>query len=281
MSKVYLTKISLGSLLCLLTLSVGCCINVGGCYKTKYEKTVHLSVPLPSGSSFTAQTHNGSITINGSDVADCNLTATIIAKAATEEKARELAEEIKIKLEPFGNKLTAKIIQPKCRINRSFSVNLDINIPNQTNMEIITHNGNIRITNIIGQLNGGTHNGNVITEQISGTVRLETHNGSIICKDISGDMKLRTHNGRINAAYSRNAPSVFDSSIVSYNGGINFTAPPNLSATVNVSTHNGSINTDLPINIIGKISKNQLTGTIGKGLGKLHLETHDGSIKIR
>ena len=36
---------------------------------------------MQTGSTFAAQTHNGSITIEGAEVADCNLTATIVAHA--------------------------------------------------------------------------------------------------------------------------------------------------------------------------------------------------------
>ncbi len=94
-------------------------------------------------------------------------------------------------------------------------------------------------------------------------------------------MELRTHNGGVKAAYAKNAPPVCNISIVTHNGGVDFTAPSNLSAEVEVATHNGSINTDLPITVIGKVTKRKLTGTIGTGQGKLHLETHNGSIKIR
>jgi DUF4097 and DUF4098 domain-containing protein YvlB len=62
---------------------------------------------------------------------------------------------------------------------------------------------------------------------------------------------------------------------------VEFVAPPNFSAEVNVSTHNGSIKTDIPITVTGKVRKGRLTGTIGTGEGKLHLETHNGSITIK
>jgi hypothetical protein len=51
---------------------------------------------------------------------------------------------------------------------------------------------------------------------------------------------------------------------------------------VEASTHNGSVHTDLPVTVVGKVSKNELKGTIGAGQGgKLHLETYNGSIRIR
>jgi len=69
--------------------------------------------------------------------------------------------------------------------------------------------------------------------------------------------------------------------IVTHNGDIDFTSPPNFSAKADISTHNGSIRTALPITVVGEVSKRELRGTIGSGEGRLHLETHNGSIKIK
>ena len=281
MKKGYLTKMSLGCLLCLLAAVSSCNIQIGCWPGVKYERTVQVSVPLQPGSVLAAQTHNGSITVTGADVADCNVIATIIARAATEEEAKRVAEETKIKLEPFGGKLTVKIEKPASMTNQSVSVNLNVTVPNHTDLQLSSHNGAIKISDITGEVNGTTHNGGAVASRVSGNIKLQTHNGSITCKETSGDMKLRTHNGSVKASYAETAPPVCNVSIVTHNGGVNFTAPVNFSAVVEVSTHNGSINTGLPITVIGKVSKRKLTGKIGTGEGKLHLETHNGSIRIR
>lgn len=282
MENGFLKKVSLGSLLCLLIVAAGCCINIGSCaMRAKYERTVQLSAPLSPGSSFTAQTYNGSITITGADVTDCNLTATIIGRAVTEEDAKKVAEQTTIKLEPFGDKLTAKIDKPTFRFNKSVSVSLNVTVPNNTGLELTTHNGRVEITNVTGPLNATTHNGKVTAEQASGTIELHTHNGSVICREVSGDTQLKTHNGSIKVYYSEDAPSVCDISLITYNGGIDLMTPSNFSGEVEASTNNGSINTELPITVSGKLSKRRLTGKIGTGQGRLHLETHNGSIRIR
>ncbi len=281
MENGHFKKITLACLLCLLTTMMGCYTDIGCWPRAEYQRTVQLSAPLPPGSGFANRTHNGSITITGADVTDCNLTATIIARAMTEENAQKLAGETKIKLEPSGNRLIAKIEKPTFMTNRSVCVNLDITVPNHTDLELTTHNGRVRITNITGCINGTTHNGGVTAEQTSGTIELHTHNGSVTCREVSGDVKLYTHNGKINAVYSKDAASVCNVSMETHNGGIDFTAPPNFSAVVEASTHNGSINSDLPITVSGKINRRKLTGTISTGEGKLHLESHNGSIKIR
>ena len=278
MVSVLLKKVLLVSLLCLLAVGIGSCINIGG---AKYERTVQLSAPLSPGSNFTAQTHNGSITIAGADVVDCNLTATIIGRASTEEGAKKIVEQTTIKLIPSPNKLTARIHKPKLSFSQSVSVSLDVRIPDNADLELTTHNGALVITNITGRLNGTTHNGKVTAEQVSGTAELYTHNGSVTCKEISGDTKLETHNGSIKVYYSNDAPSVCDISLITHNGGVELETPKNISGELEASTHNGSINTELPITVKGKVSKKRLTGTIGTGQGKLYLETHNGSIKIK
>lgn len=282
MKKHYFAKVSLGCLLCLVILSAGCCINIGSCFmQAKYERTMQLSAPLSPGSTFEAQTHNGSITINGAEVTECSLTATIVTRAATDEEALELSNQVNVTLVPSGNRLTAKIDKPTNLINKSVSVSLDVQLPNQTDLELVTHNGAVEISDVTGKLEATTHNGKVTCERISGTTTFETHNGSVTCSEISGNTQLKSHNGGIEAFYTSTAPSACDISMVTHNGGIELKTPPNLSAKIDVSTHNGSIKTDLPITVSGEITRNKLTGTIGAGEGKLHLETHNGSIRIR
>jgi hypothetical protein len=281
MKNHHFAKVSLGCLLSLVMFLTGC-IYIGSCsMRAKYERTEQLSAPLSAGSTFEAQTHNGSIKINGADVTQCSLTATIITRAATDEEAQELSEQVNVRLVPSGSRLTVKIDKPTNLINKSVSVSLDVELPNQTDLELITHNGRVELANITGRTNATTHNGKVTTENITGTTTLKTHNGSVTCNEISGDSQLTSHNGSVKAFYSGSASSVSDISMTTHNGSIELATPPDYSAQVRASTNNGSINTDLPITVIGKVSKRKLTGTIGTGEGQLHLETHNGSIRIR
>ena len=277
MKKNYRTILIVSCCLCPLLILSGCEISLA-----KYTRDVQLSAPLSAGSTFAAQTYNGSITIHGADIADCNLTATITGRAATEEAAKKLAEKTKITLEPLGNKLTAKIEKPTgLRMGQSVDVSLDVQVPDHTSLELMTHNGSVEITNITGEVDGTTHNGKVTAEKVSGTAKLLTHNGSIRCKEISGDTQLKTHNGSVKVYYAITASPVCNVSLITHNGGIDFTAPPDFSAAVEASTHNGSIKTDLPVTVVGEVSKRKLKGTIGTGQGKLHLRTYNGSIKIQ
>jgi len=139
MKNHYFTKISLGCLLCLFMFMAGC-ISIGGCLmQAKYERTVQLSAPLSPGSAFEAKTHNGSIKINGAEVADCNMTATIVTRAATDEEARELSEKVKVTLVPSGNRLITKIDKPTQLINKSVSVTVSTSKCRTRRTSILLH----------------------------------------------------------------------------------------------------------------------------------------------
>jgi len=269
-----------------LTVSIAVCLLLGitGCEipSAKYERTVQLSAPLSAGYSFKAETHNGSITVEGRDEEGCDVTAVITGRASSVETAKDIADRTKVRLKNSGNKITVEIKKPMLGLHESVSVSLDAKLPNKTNNLLLgTHNGDVTVSNIKGKVDGSTHNGRIKTSGVSGETKLETHNGAVVCDEISGNAWLSTHNGNIKTSYAADAPGVCEISLKTYNGSIDIKTPPNLSAVVNLSTHNGSIKTELPITLIGTVSKNKLQGKIGEGLGKLQLSTHNGSIKIR
>jgi DUF4097 and DUF4098 domain-containing protein YvlB len=164
----------------------------------EYEREVQVSAPLAAGSIFAAQTSRGSLTITGADVADCNVTAKITARAVSEEEAKRLAEETKITLEPSGNKLICKIERPVLINNQSVGVSLTATVPRQTTIECRSSRGSIDLSNIEGDVKGRTSRGSITVEHVSGSVDLNTSRGAITCKDISGaNLELVTSRGNV------------------------------------------------------------------------------------
>jgi hypothetical protein len=248
-------------LLCSLLLDarIACCCDND---KAKYEKTEHLSSPIAPGQTLELQNNVGKITVTGADVKDCNVTATITAKATTEEKAEKLAEEVQIKLQPHGDKLHIKTEAPDNKSEQSITIDFDITVPKETALQLAADVGEINITDI------------------TKSIKAETDVGAISCKEITGDIDIQTNVGEVKVLYSRTAPGTCNANIKTDIGEINFAAPPDLSAKVNASTDIGSIETSLPLTIKGILGKKS-SGTIGKGEGKITLETNIGSIKIK
>jgi DUF4097 and DUF4098 domain-containing protein YvlB len=276
MRKFLLTKLSLPVVISL------CFLFGAGCIPSaEYERVVNLSEPLGSAKAFEAETHNGSVTVNGAATNMCDVTATITARADTEENAKKLADKVRVWLDTSGPRIAARIEKPGLAGWQHVGVAFDVKITNHINLDLVTHNGSVEIADITGEVEATTHNGAVTTRAVTGNHRLTTHNGRISCHRISGDIELQTHNGSVDVVYADNAPTPGKVDVVTHNGGIDFTSPPNLSAKADIATHNGSIHTALPITVVGEVSKRELRGTIGSGQGRLHLKTHNGSITIK
>lgn len=270
-------------LFCAIITLAGCYIQVNGCGmgREKCEKTVKLTEGMGKGGTFAAETHNGSITITGAETNDCNVTAVITARAVSKERAEQIAAETKVKLERSGEKLTVQIEKPVLGANESVDASYSVKLPRNMNLELKTHNGNIAIADIEGNVRGETHNGNIDATHTAGTIDFKTHNGSIACNDVKGNLKLVTHNGNIKTIYAQDAGGICEVSGETHNGSIDVTLPHKFSGKADIATHNGAIRTNLPITVVGEVGKRHIEGTIGSGEGKLYLKTHNGSISIR
>ena len=279
--KIKITLLS--NMLIFSLILVGCTFNFSCVDQSqKFTKILHMPPMLLSpGSSFSTVTHNGSIEVLGSNVTDCNVIATIIGRASTVEAAEEVVEKTKLNFEQSGEGLILKIDRPSNLIHRSVSVNLDIILPDTINLNLESHNGKIEIENITGNVTAISHNGRIFGKNISGQTKFTSHNGNVEAENISGDVDYLSHNGRVEAELSQTAAPDTNITMVTHNGGIDLTTPPNYSANIDISTHNGSIDSALPVTVSGNFSKNKLTGIIGDGQGTLKLETHNGSITIR
>ena len=184
-------KSSLICLLCMLTISAGSCINFGDWWpRVEYKKTEKFDAPLAPGSILALDNEVGSITIDGQDVVNCDVTAAITVKAPTEKEAKELAEQIKIELKQDGNTLTVNTTRPRKKKRRSISINFKVTVPKQTALQVSSDVGEIQVSNI--------------TESI----KAKTDVGKIYCKEISGDIDLQADVGKVNVVYSKTASPV-------------------------------------------------------------------------
>jgi len=201
MNGIY-TRLSLACLLGLILLAASSCICVVGCgdwnAMAKYERQVDLSAPLEPGSSFSAETRDGSITLEGTQTAECSLVATIRTRAATVEEAAELAEQIQVRLEPTGAVLKVVIDKPATIRNAHYGVSLTGTVPTQTNLLLVTSDGSVHIANIEGTVDARTSDGSIEIKGIKGDTKLKTSDGRITCTRVeAGTLDVHTSDGGI------------------------------------------------------------------------------------
>ena len=90
----------------------GCSTSVDDALKAKAERKVELDYPLGSGSALAVSTASGSIRVAGDQTNDAHVVATIVARAATRQQARELAEQRTVRFERTDNGVQIKVDRP-------------------------------------------------------------------------------------------------------------------------------------------------------------------------
>ncbi len=200
MNKGMCVRASLVCMLAVMLFMGTSCVYVNGCCGSwaKAERQVDLSASLAPGSSFSAQTGDGSITLEGTQTGRCQLIATIRTHASTEEGAEELLDQIQVRLESTADGLQMVIDRPRTIRNAGFGVSLAGSVPTQTHLNLITSDGSIRINHIEGNVDARTSDGSIGVEDVTGDVKLKTSDGSITASRIeTGTLDLNTSDGSI------------------------------------------------------------------------------------
>ncbi len=186
-------------LLALLPFLATSCIYVEGRGLTAgHEKQVPLSAPLEPGRSFSAETQDGSIVIEGTDANECTVRATVVTHARTKDRAEELAAKIEVKLERSWDGLKVVIKKPLIIENASYGVSLEATVPTQTSVALTTNDGALHITNITGTMSARTSDGRIQARDTTGDAKFQTSDGDITCIRLSAPtLDCYTNDGRI------------------------------------------------------------------------------------
>jgi hypothetical protein len=143
----------------------------------------------------------------------------------------------------------------------AYTVDYEIKVPKQIDLNIENTNGDIEVL------------------QINGRIRLETTNGNIDAREIEGLAKCNSTNGSIRAEFTE-VPEGDRLSFKTTNGSISVHFPEDFGGMFDLKTVNGTINSDFPIQVEGHWLQKQFHGQVYEGTCDLHCSTVNGSIDL-
>jgi hypothetical protein len=193
-----------------LAAAVALMLSMGGCivihngewegfwsHRARFERTAELQHAMPAGGTLVVSTSSGSIETTGQETDQVQVVAKITARAATEDEAQKLAEEVTIGFQESGNKLEIKADKPTLHKSR-ISISYTIATPRQMSLDCESASGSLKVRDLTGNVNARTASGSVEAAQIKGAVRLRSASGSVRCEDVSGgDVDLDTASGSV------------------------------------------------------------------------------------
>lgn len=195
------------------------------------------------------------------------------------------------------------------------SVHFEVEVPSQTQTEVRTGGGSIRLSSLRGDSELKTSGGAIDVAGLSGRLDARTSGGPIQLQEVDGDARVDTSGGKIDVAsldgsltaHTSGGPIHIDrvtgyveaetsggpifvnfgrgnarGGVLDTSGGsIEVELDRSANLDIDASTSGGSVTSDLPIKVVGTISRSSLHGTLGSGGATLRLHTSGGSIHIR
>jgi putative adhesin len=201
---------------------------------------------------------NGGIQVQGSGRGDIIVRAKVVAVAATEQRARDIAAGVRVDAAP--DKVTAEGPSGLER-NEYWSVSYRLEVPTRSSMSLRSTNGGISINDVEGKIEFRTVNGGVTLNRLGGEVRGRTSNGGVTV-----DLDGQTWRGT-------------GLDVETSNGGVKLSIPAQYSAHLDAGTVNGGFNIDFPLTVQGRIDR-EITADIGAGGPLIRVRTNNGGVRV-
>lgn len=224
----------------------------------------HTTYPLASEGKVVLENVNGSVRFKAWDRPEIELH---VVKQANKQ---EDLEAVKIEVESKRDQITIRTRYPKPASGwfkskqNSTTVNYVVTAPRKATVA--------RISNV---------NGSIEIQGFQGPVNASTVNGRLAASGLAGDTSLSTVNGALEAEFEEFA-STRSVSLSTVNGKASVTLPHNADVKISASTVNGEISADKPFEVKKqRLPGRSFEGTLGKGLGKVKINTVNGAIAIR
>ena len=204
---------------------------------------------------------NGRITIDATDGNEIQVSATRVARAATEEAAKAAAEKVEIRDTVSADRVQIDSTASQGVLNdKQQRVDYDVKVPRSISLQIKATNSAIEV------------------KSVKGLVQVEAVNGDINIAGVERGADVTTVNGRV--VVNLTTVGADGVRIKSTNGAIEVGVPAAGKATLAASVSNGAVEVEnLEIQTTEKDHR-RLDGTIGGGGPQIRLQATNGLIKI-
>ena len=206
---------------------------------------------------------NGRITAEPSTGTQIEVRAERIAKATSDEAAKELLGRIEMREEISGDKVRVEVRPPRMSGPAGHEFKWTVKVPRGIAVDLRTVNGGVRMTGL------------------EGDIRARTTNGGIEGFDlIATGVDAAVTNGGVNIRLARAVTSgTFDLEAV--NGGVSIELPEDSRADISGRCVNGGVSVkNLPLEMVGEQNRRRLDAKLNGGGARITLDTVNGGVGI-
>jgi hypothetical protein len=182
-----------------------CCCPWVGAAREEYRRDFQKAVALPGGRALRVEHSLGSVNVRTQAKNEVAVQAAIRCSADTAENARRFCDQIQIRVEESGSGVVIRTEYPRndggfWQRNRSYSANLEIQMPETAPLELHNRFGNVTVQKLRAAATIHNGNGSVLLTQGSGRQRVENSFGNVEVTGNDGDVTVVNNNGWVRAS---------------------------------------------------------------------------------
>lgn len=241
-----------------LTLAASCTLG------PTHDETISRRFPAAGVRRLELQEVNGSVDVSAGPADTITLVAHVHARGQEPDARKDNKGYFETNLEGetlvVGRRGERHVRFPFVFSTRNVSVNYDIKVPPQFELELRTVNGRIATRGIDGETDAVT---------VNGPIDIET----------SGTRELRAHtvNGPLKARFLQ---TFHGAQLKTVNGGVVAVLPPNASFACDLSQVNGDFEASFPLSIHSHPGSRRVSGEVNGGQYELRIVTVNGDIRV-
>jgi len=204
---------------------------------------------------------NGRVELEGVDGSTVEVKAERIARAATEQLAKELLPRI-----PINDRSTPDLVSVETGrmngilIGANFTVEYHVKVPNTAMVRATTVNGGVNV------------------RSLGGRTVVRSTNGGVAAENMTGSLEARTVNGGVRVQFA--ALGSHDVTLTTVNGGIRVSLPQNAKATVEAKWVNGGFDSSGLKFDVRDSGKRRFEGLLNGGGTSINMTTVNGGVRI-
>jgi hypothetical protein len=251
---------TVGLLLAALAVAGGCGLDLS--QKAEARNQWKRTYTLTPGGSIEIRNTNGRVQVTPGDGNAVEVVADRIARAASDEDARNALGRIEIAEDVAPGRIVLDSTKGGFGFEMHVSRRVDyvVRVPKGAGVTVHSTNGDIEVTGL------------------SGAFEARTTNGSVTARALENGARVGTTNGEVTLDFAKLGEAGVTCETT--NGEINLTLPRDAGARLSARVSNGDINTTGLALAVSEQSRRRLEASIGDGGPSIRLETTNGGIKV-
>lgn len=161
-----------------------------GIFGTRYDFTESFATPMPTGREVRILSAHGDITITPSQDDQAHVFVHKYVRGNSQDEANQFNAATHPKFEQQGTVWLLDVTGGSFAQGR---FNLEIQVPATYSVSLLDRHGDIRVSQMQGDVDLETNHGDITVEQIKGNALLHSHSGDVTAKGISGNVNVDGH----------------------------------------------------------------------------------------